>query len=227
MDLDGDGHDDVISGQYAPGIVNVWYGGPKGFGKNATLEEQTTFEKVGGSTNPDMSTWMSTANFVDWDGDGDYDMIVGNVKGGVMLNLNEGTVKKPKFGVRKPLQIGDEEMQVAGKSDPLAVDWDGDGRLDILAGTEAGDVFYFHRNPDGSFAAPVSALNGKPRPDTGFKAVREQLEKEGIDLGFRLRIETADWNNDGLLDLLVGNCFSIPEEKKTSGNVRVFLRRSK
>jgi hypothetical protein len=152
-------------------------------------------------------------------------MIVGNVRAAVMLSINQGTPQKPDFGPRKPLKAAGRDMKVAGKSDPLAVDWDGDGRLDILSGTEAGDVFYYHRNSDGSFAAPVSALSGKPRTKTGYKQVREQLQGEGIDLGYRLRIETADWNNDGLLDLLVGNCFQLPEKKGTSGNVYVFLRK--
>ena len=104
----------------------------------------------------------------------------------------------------------------------LPVDWDGDGLIDILAGSEAGDVLFFRRRADGGFAPAVSALNGAARPEVGYRPVRAQMKEEGIDLGYRTRVETADWNEDGLLDLLVGNCRT--GENGTTGFVRVYLR---
>lgn len=215
MDLNGDGIDDLISGQYSPGIVNVWFGSKKGFSEKITLPEKA--DESGKTT-----AMMSTANFVDWDGDGDLDMIVGDVTGGIKLNINNGTQLLPKFGVRQPLMLNGKPMKGAGKTDPMAVDWDDDGDLDILAGTEAGDVFFYRRQQDGSFAQPVSALTGKPRTDISYSSVKKGLKSEGVDIGYRLRIDVADWDGDGHLDLLVGNCRRV--DQKTIGEVRVYLR---
>lgn len=227
MDLNGDDIDDVISGQYSPAVVNVWMGSKDGFGKGSMIPEvafgfSTSIEdipKLSGQTQPQM---MATTNFADWDGDGDYDMIVGDVRGGVSLAINEGSATEPKFGKRTSLIIGDKPMRCAGKSDPMAVDWDGDGLLDILAGTEAGDVFFFRRLADGGFATPVSALSGKAR-STSHREVNAALKEEGFDFGYRLRIGVSDWNEDGHLDLLIGNCFT-DEEERTSSKVYVLLR---
>ena len=216
MDLNGDGVDDLISGQYSPGVVNVWFGSKKGFSEKITLQEKA--DEAGKTT-----SMMSTANFVDWDGDGDLDMIVGDVTGGIKLNINNGTQLLPKFGVRQPLMLNGKPMKGAGKTDPMAVDWDGDGDLDVLAGTEAGDVFFYRRQQDGSFAHPVSALTGKSRPDISYSSVKKALKSEGVDIGYRLRIDVADWDGDGHLDLLVGNCRRV--DQKTIGEVRVYLRR--
>ncbi len=216
MDLNGDGTDDLISGQYSPGIINVWFGTKEGFGKKTVLPEK--------SDNGEKSkNIMSTANFVDWDDDGDLDMIVGDVSGGIKLSINKGTRKLPKFGVRQALMLNGRPMKGAGKTDPMAVDWDDDGNLDILAGTEAGDVFFYRRKQDGSFAQPVSALTGKPRSDISYRSVKKVLKSEGVNIGYRLRIDVADWDGDGHLDLLVGNCRRVDE--KTIGEVRVYLRK--
>mgnify|MGYP002639215769 CR=1 FL=1 len=228
MDLNGDGFDDVTSGQYSPAVINIWMGGKNGFGEGSVLPEAsfqyvTDLEAINKQTDAKVAM-MATANFTDWDNDGDYDMIVGDVTGGVSLSINEGTTKEPKFGPRVGLKIGDKAMRGAGKTDPIAVDWDGDGLLDILAGTEAGDVFFFRRLADGDFAPAVSALSGKSRT-TSYREVNAALEKEGFDIGYRLRIAVNDWNEDGQLDLLIGNCFS-DEEERTSGKVYVLLRQA-
>jgi len=228
VDLDGDGYDEVISGQYSPGLVNVWQGVDGGFGAHSYLAETTFGEDavladLGFSDTP-METWMATANFADWDGDGDFDMVVGDVKGGVSLCLNLGSPTAPRFGARAPLKVGDAPMKGAGKTDPLPVDWDGDGRLDILCGTESGDVFFFRRLADGGFAAPVSALTGAPR-EASYRATSAAMKEEGLEIGFRTRVAVDDWNEDGLLDLLVGNVFQ-DEEEQTQGHVFVCLRQA-
>jgi hypothetical protein len=228
VDLNGDGFDDVISGQYSPAVINLWMGSKEGFDKGSLLPEAgfqyaTDIEAID-SQDANKTAMMATANFADWDSDGDYDMIVGDVTGGISLSINEGTTKEPKFGPRVGLKIGDKPMRGAGKTDPMAIDWDGDGLLDILAGTEAGDVFFFRRLADGDFAPAVSALSGKSR-STSYREVNAALKDEGFDFGYRLRITVNDWNEDGQLDLLIGNCFS-DEEERTSGKVFVMLRQA-
>ncbi len=82
MDLNGDGILDVTSGQYTPGIVTFFEGTPNGFKKGVPLEEAG----LDPHSRQDMKSTMATANFVDWDADGDYAMVVGNVLGEVFVN---------------------------------------------------------------------------------------------------------------------------------------------
>ena len=78
---------------------------------------------------------------VDWDGDGDIDLF-GSEKSNVVLYRNEGGRfrREPVLFYGTPLSVSHHETSVR------AVDWDGDGRLDLLLGGESGRVYYFHRS---------------------------------------------------------------------------------
>ena len=208
MDLNGDGIDDVISGDYA-GKVNFFEGTEEGWKKSVVIPEKNSFP-------------MATASFVDWDGDGDYDMITGDVSGNVYVNVNEGTKDQFKFGSRVPLRVDGKGMKVCQKSTPLPVDWDGDGILDILVGDEAALVSFFKGKKDRTYEEPVSLLDGKPLPKGGYFEIKEKIKGRKTIPGYRVRLGVTDWNNDGLLDLLVGNC----SEKKDEEGLYLFLRRS-
>jgi hypothetical protein len=69
------------------------------------------------------------------------------------------------------------------------VDLDGDGRTDLLSGSWPGEIYFFRRQPDGTFAA-AQALKG---PDG-----------KPINIGSGSAVFAVDWNGDGKLDLLVG-----------------------
>ena len=115
----------------------------------------------------------------------------------VMASDGKGGFKKPE-----PLKGTDKKLlniPVANKSErrrsictrPTAVDWDGDGHLDLVVGNFEGSFFVFHGEGKGQF---------KPIPD----AIK-------VD-GKILRIENAhsdpfviDWDGDGDLDLLSGS----------------------
>jgi hypothetical protein len=174
---------------------------------------------------------MSTANTADLDGDGDLDLVLGDTSGAVFWARNEGSRSQPKFTERAPLRVGSESLKVSHKSDPIAVDWDGDGLLDLLVGDECADVSFFAGRKDGTFEQGLSLFSRLPvDPAEGYTKARKKLEPHAVIPGFRLRLATADWNDDGKLDLLIGNCVSQPDPGdpdkpgKTLGNVYVLLR---
>jgi hypothetical protein len=173
---------------------------------------------------------MATANTADLDGDGDQDLLLGDVSGSVHWAKNEGTPKAPKFTAREPLRLAGAPLKVCHKSDPIACDWDGDGRLDVLVGDETGDVSCFLGLSDGSFAAGVSLFSKLPvDPKDNYTKAKQKLEPHRVIPGYRLRLAAADWNDDGKLDLLVGNCVSgaptaSGKSGGTTGHVYVLLR---
>jgi hypothetical protein len=76
-----------------------------------------------------------------------------------------------------------------------AVDWDQDGRMDLLAGDTDGFVWYF-RNP----ASPRFALFAAGEK---LRAAGGLLSVAGS--GGHARFDVCDWNQDGTLDLLVAD----------------------
>lgn len=90
---------------------------------------------------------------VDWDNDGDLDIINGTVWA-VYYYENTGTPKKPKFKAHGKFKQGDKELHVYDHACSFdAADWNEDGRLDLIHGTEApsdsphgGVLHLFERN---------------------------------------------------------------------------------
>src|SRR5688572_20212674 len=100
---------------------------------------------------------------VDWDGDKDLDLVVGNFTGTFYLFKGEG---KGRFlPAPEQLKADDHPLKIEGHhSDPFVVDWDGDGDLDLLSGSSDGGVQL----------AENSAGPGKP-PE--LKAFRSLIER--------------------------------------------------
>jgi hypothetical protein len=70
------------------------------------------------------------------------------------------------------------------------VDLDADGKTDILSGSWPGQIYWFRRQEDGAFAPAVQL-------QTRDGAV--------IDVGHATTPFAADWDDDGDLDLVIGN----------------------
>lgn len=107
-------------------------------------------------------------------------------------------------------------VNVSNCGSPKAVDWDGDGHLDILLARSAdsmglpsrngcpGSVIQFFKNINGTFAdqGPLCWENSSVVVYEG----RPMDECPGLDAVF----EVADWDNDGLPELLLGSAFFTP-----------------
>ncbi len=138
---------------------------------------------------------------VDWDADGDHDLLVGDIGGSVWLVRNNGTPTAWKFSEAIAVHAGGEALRVEGDAGPHCADWDGDGDFDLLVGDGSGKVSWF-RN-DGTASEPKLAaaqeLVGEGNPGYGDDAPTTPTR------GGRAKVCTADWNGDGQLDLLLGD----------------------
>ena len=194
MDLDRDGHADVLSGSYLPGELYLF----PGLAEGGFAPARVLTDTHGAPLRVGRASWPFAC---DWDGDGDLDLVIGNMYGKVFLARNSSggaalalAEPVPLVAAGAPLVI--EETNAA----PCVVDWDGDGAHDLLLGTGDGAVLLYrntHAKGAGEpeLAAPVELI---PHAPDGAAEVR--LARPGQ----RSRLAVCDWNGDGRLDLLVG-----------------------
>ncbi len=141
---------------------------------------------------------------VDWDGDGHLDLVVGNFSGTFYWFKGLG---KGKFEP-KPEQIlvDGKPLKISGvHSDPIVIDWDGDGDLDIVSGSSDGSIVWAE-NKAGKGKPPVlkafQTLVAKGVYPDGSKMVGEEnLSRPN----YGVRVWVDDINGDGKLDLIVGD----------------------
>ncbi|MCI0343544.1 MAG: VCBS repeat-containing protein [Planctomycetales bacterium] len=167
-----------------------------GFGKRTTIPGPD-----GKPLNPGKASAVAAA---DWDGDGDTDLLAGEIRGSVVLYRNVGTTAEPMFAAAEAVKAAGLPIEVpGGDAGPCVADWDGDGALDLLVGCGDGSVLWYRDWQE----------TGKPG-DPSLERARTLVPPArpadpalpgGSRPSLRAKIAVADWDGDGRTDLLVGD----------------------
>lgn len=250
MDYDGDGITDVISGSYDPGDIYLFKG--EGKGRFAQVEvikdekgvplahhpvELARYTGVPKSERYDekhirdrVASFGSWPAMVDWDSDGDLDMVIGTFSGQLFLRTNTGTRKAPvwEHGATQVV-AGGKGLKVDSHTAPVIADWDGDGLWDIVVGTSTGSVQFF-KNTGSSKKPAFAAGQILVSPKSSMKFVTQYLAPGAMPTpGVRAQICVTDYDGDGRLDLILGDYVTVKrlranlteaEKEKVAGLIR-------
>jgi hypothetical protein len=151
----------------------------------------------------------------DWDGDGLPDLIVNSIWGKVHWYHNIGTRAQPRLAPARPIEVEWEGPQptlewgwlrpegkgllTQWRTTPVAVDWNGDGLVDLVMLDHEGYLAFFEREKRDETLVLLP-----PRRvfcDEEGRPLRLNSGKAGQS--GRRKLCVVDWDGDGKLDLLL------------------------
>ncbi|MGK0137897.1 MAG: hypothetical protein ACI9DJ_001351 [Algoriphagus sp.] len=212
-DFDGDGDLDLICGDFLDRFT--WF-------ENIGSRSKPLFRKGQFLKNEDgpikMDLQMIIPTGIDWDKDGDIDLVVGDEDGRVALleNLGRAGDKMPLFSNPMYFKQKAEYVKFGALVTPFGVDWDDDGDDDLICGNSAGYISFIENLGSQKWAEPSNLK-------VNDEVIRYQAGENGSIQGPAeakwgyTTLSVADWDGDGLRDIIVNSIFGKVEWFKNIG----------
>jgi len=203
-DFDGDGDLDLLCGEFLDGFTYFQNVGTRTHPQYAVGQK---LQNVDGDPLT-MHLQMITPTAIDWDRDGDVDLVVGDEDGRVALVENSGLLRdqQPVFASPQYFQQEADTLKFGALATPFAYDWDGDGDEDILCGNTAGSIGYFENlgftdDERIRWAAPkllnVLSPTGEEEPFRVTAGPQGSIQGPCEAKWGYTTLSAADWDGDG------------------------------
>ena len=140
-------------------------------------------------------------NVVDWDGDGLLDVVFSTNEGKFEYMLNEGTASQPSLGRRRVIKLDGLELYGVWRCRPAVARVGSKVYIAIMDGDDA--LHLYERKTNDAVVDRGQMLLNDGNIITGC----QDLGLDSVEsLGYcgREKLEFADWDGDGDLDMLIG-----------------------
>ncbi|QHI69046.1 LamG-like jellyroll fold domain-containing protein [Tichowtungia aerotolerans] len=203
-DWDNDGDIDIVTGEF---LDTFTYFENTGTPAVHSFAAGRLLSHNGETIHADGEMLWTTA--IDWDKDGDVDLLVGEESGFIALMENTGQFVNstpvflpPTFFQQKPHQV-----KIGSMATPCSYDWDADGDEDLICGDGLGRISFIENLDGGN----PPAWNKPVALEAGGQEIHIQAGDNGsiqgpceAKWGYTVPV-VADWDHDGRQDIVAND----------------------